>query len=90
MADIPTLDDLKRLLDQQKNEIIAELEKRLSGKRDENFPEWLRTFQVKKLLQVSDATLSNYRAENLLPSTKIRGSHFYKKSDVLKLMNNGN
>lgn len=89
MAEIPTLEDLKRLLDAAKSEIISELESRLNLNKSETFPEWLRTYQVKKMLNVSDATLHNYRCDNLLTSRKIRGSHFYLKADVLKLMSNG-
>lgn len=89
MADIPTIDDIKRLLDANKAEIIAELESRLKINKSETFPEWLRTYQVKKMLNVSDATLHNYRCDNLLTSKKIRGSHFYLKADVLKLMSDG-
>ncbi|MFM1999505.1 MAG: hypothetical protein RL204_1452 [Bacteroidota bacterium] len=89
MADIPTIEDIKRLLDATKDQIINELESRLKVAKTEAYPEWLRTYQVKKMLNVSDATLHNYRINNILTSQKIRGSHFYLKSDVLKLMTNG-
>jgi hypothetical protein len=89
MADIPTIDDIKRLLDATKSELLSELESRFKLNKSEDYPEWLRTYQVKKMLNVSDATLHNYRINNILASQKIRGSHFYKKSDVLKLMSNG-
>lgn len=89
MADIPTIDDIKRLLDANKEEILKELEARLKISSNETYPEWLRTYQVKKMMNVSDATLHNYRVNNILTSQKIRGSHFYKKSDVLKLMSDG-
>ena len=89
MADIPTIDDIKRLLDATKSELLSELESRLKLNKSEAYPEWLRTYQVKKMLNVSDATLHNYRANNILASRKIRGSHFYLKTDVLKLMTDG-
>lgn len=89
MADIPTIDDIKRLLDATKSELLSELESRLKLNKSEAYPEWLRTYQVKKMLNVSDATLHNYRANNILTSRKIRGSHFYLKTDVLKLMTDG-
>jgi hypothetical protein len=86
MADIPTIDDLKRLLDSTKQEIISALEEKLQKAGHSINQEWLRTYQVKKMLNVSDATLHNYRVDGILSSKKIRGSHFYLKSDVLKLM----
>ena len=89
MADIPTIDDIRRLLDANKDEILKELESRLKVNSNETYPEWLRTYQVKKMLNVSDAALHNYRVNNILTSLKIQGSHFYKKGDVLKLMSDG-
>lgn len=89
MADIPTIDDIKQLLEANKLEILEALEQRLKLDKSDSNPVWLRTYQVKIMLNVSDATLHNYRADGLLASKKIRGSHFYLKSDVLKLMSNG-
>jgi hypothetical protein len=89
MADIPTIEDIKRLLDSTKLEIITAFEDRLQKGGSIMNLEWLRTYQVKKMLNVSDATLHNYRVDGLLASKKIRGSHFYLKADVLKLMSNG-
>ena len=89
MADIPTIEDIKRLLDSTKLEIITAFEERLQKGSSITNLEWLRTYQVKKMLNVSDATLHNYRVDGLLASKKIRGSHFYLKTDVLKLMSIG-
>ena len=89
MADIPTIEDIKHLLDSFKLEIITAFEEKLQKGGSISNLEWLRTYQVKKMLNVSDATLHNYRVDGLLASKKIRGSHFYLKSDVLKLMSTG-
>lgn len=89
MADIATIEDIKRMLDTTKQEILAAFEEKLQKGGSITNLEWLRTYQVKKMLNVSDATLHNYRVDGLLASKKIRGSHFYLKTDVLKLMSNG-
>lgn len=89
MAEIASLEDIKRLLETNKQEIIAAFEEKLQQGGSITNLEWLRTYQVKKILNVSDATLHNYRVDGLLASKKIRGSHFYLKTDVLKLMSNG-
>lgn len=86
MVDIASLQDIQKLLDAQKAEIIAAFEQRLKSDKTSSQSKWLRTRHVKEMLNVSDSTLFVYRTNGLLKSKKIRGSHFYLKSDVLKLM----
>lgn len=42
---------------------------------------------VQRLLKISFRTLQRYKTEKLLPYTKIKGKSYYKKSDVLKILN---
>lgn len=86
MVEIATLQDIERLLEKQKLEIVEAILANLKGSEIKNTSQWLRTRQVKDMLNVSDATLHNYRIDGILNSQKIRGSHFYAKADVLKLM----
>lgn len=88
MVDIASIQDIQRLLDAQKAEIIAAFEERLKSDKSSSNSKWLRTRHVKDMLNVSDSTLFTYRANGLLKSKKIRGSHFYLKSDVFKMMEN--
>ena len=86
MVEIATVQDIERLLEKQKTEIIAAINEKMKSGDSLSNSKWLRTRDVKEMLSVSDATLANYRSEGILISQKIRGSHFYFKSDVLKLM----
>jgi len=46
---------------------------------------WIRTSEVRKILKVSSSTVQNLRNSGLLPFSKIKGSIYYKISDVEKL-----
>lgn len=86
MADIPTLDDIKRLLESQKNEIVTELATRLKSGSITNNTKWLRSKDVRRILCISDGSLRNMRNDGTLSSKKIRGMYFYSEVDVRKMM----
>ena len=86
MADIPTLDDIKRLLDSQKNEIVNELALRLKSGSITNNTKWLRSKDVRRILSISDGSLRNMRKNGQITFKKIRGMHFYNEADVRKMM----
>jgi hypothetical protein len=86
MADIPTLDDIKRLLDSQKNEIVAELAQKLKTGAITNTTKWLRSKDVMRILNVSEGTIRKMRNNGVLPHTKVNGIHFYNEVDVRKMM----
>ena len=50
------------------------------------FPELLRTDEVKKILKVKDSTLATLRQNGTLPFTKIGGTIYYFKKDIIKLL----
>lgn len=47
---------------------------------------WLRTSEVKKLLNVSAGTLQNYRVTGTLGYKKLGGSLYYSLDEIQKLM----
>ena len=49
--------------------------------------EWLRSCEVRKLLQISPGTLQNLRIRGMLKPSKIGGIHFYRFSDIETLLN---
>jgi excisionase family DNA binding protein len=71
-----------------KNELIKEFKSALQNKPEEK-SEWLKTWEVKKLVGLSNGTLQKMRNEGTIPFTKLGGLIFYKKEDVLALMQNG-
>nr|WP_303649277.1 helix-turn-helix domain-containing protein [Chryseobacterium edaphi] len=48
--------------------------------------QWLRTSEVKKLLNVSSGTLQNYRVNGTLGYKKLGGSLYYSHDEIKKLM----
>lgn len=49
--------------------------------------DWLRSSEVRKLLKISPGTLQSFRINGKLKSSKVGGIHFYKYSDLEKLLN---
>lgn len=52
--------------------------------------EWLRSKEVRKMLNVSYGTLQNLRVKKLLNPTKVEGVYFYRLSEIEVLLNAGN
>ena len=48
--------------------------------------DWLRSSEVRKLLNISPGTLQNFRVNGKLKPSKIGGIHFYRYSDIEKLL----
>ncbi|MDN3606421.1 helix-turn-helix domain-containing protein [Kaistella yonginensis] len=75
----------KEDLQQFKVELLESIENLLQGKTTEE-KLWLRTSEVRKLLNISSGTLQNLRINGTLPYSKIGGSLFYNKKDIEKLL----
>ena len=65
------LDDIKKLLDQQKSGRIKK---------------YLKSAEVMDLLKVSPGTLQNLRINGTLPYTKIGGLIYYELDEIQKVM----
>jgi hypothetical protein len=48
--------------------------------------DWLRSREVRKLLNISPGTLQSFRVNGKLKPSKIGGIHFYRYSDIEKLL----
>lgn len=48
--------------------------------------EWLKSYEVRKLLGISAGTLQNLRLNGTLPYTKIGGLMYYRYEDIRKLL----
>lgn len=48
--------------------------------------EWLKSYEVRKLLGISAGTLQNLRLNGTLPYTKIGGLMYYRYEEIRKLM----
>lgn len=47
---------------------------------------WLKSYEVRKLLNISAGTLQNLRINGTLPYNKIGGLMYYRYDDIQKLM----
>ena len=71
---------------------LQELEKRILEavkcleKSSKTEKEWLRPKEVCHLLQCSSGKLINLRIKGILPFSKIGGSIYYNRKDILKVL----
>ncbi len=78
-VEIVTKDDLYQLRD----EILCGVEKMLTPPANDLENNWLRTSKVRKILDVSNATLHNWRENKILEAKRIKGIYYYEKEKVL-------
>lgn len=87
MNDNINKDDLRQfglLLVDQFKQII----KNNQNKDDDDLnPEWIKSRVVKKLMDMSAASLQNLRITGKVRFKKILGSYYYNKSDLMNLFN---
>lgn len=80
-VDILTKDDLNSF----KTELFEELKLLLKGKAS-NHKEWLKSYEVRKMLGISPGTLQQMRINGTIAFSQVGGLMFYKYEDIVKLM----
>ncbi len=58
-----------------------------TAKNSENTKQWLKSKEVRALLNISPGTLQNLRINGTLTYTKIGGLMYYDQADIQKLLN---
>jgi predicted transcriptional regulator len=81
--DLATKQDLEAF----KNELLQTLTKFLGTQEQEK--EWLRSKEVRTMLNISNGTLQNLRVKKLLNPTKVQGVYYYRLSEIQALLNAG-
>src|SRR5690606_31780966 len=81
-VEILTREDLKQF----KTELLEELNEALNGRQYPEIKPWLKSAEVRKLLNISPGTLQNLRINGTFRSTKVGGSLYYKYEDILKVL----
>ena len=51
--------------------------------RKEKTPQWLRSADVRKMLNISDSTLQTMRVNRSIPATKLGSTWFYKYEEII-------
>lgn len=67
-----------------KSEILDEIKRLFQAPSDQR--EWLKSSDVMNLLGCSSGTLQNLRVNGTLPFTKIGGTIYYSRKDVMKVL----
>ena len=75
----------KQDLEILKQEILKEMNEILSGTSNWVQKEWIKAKELIELLDCSKSTLQNLRDEGLLSPSKIKGTYYYKYSEVAEL-----
>jgi hypothetical protein len=83
-VELITKEDLKQF----KNEMLAEIKHLLKPDQSQS-KQWLKSYEVRKLLNISPGTLQNLRVNGTLRYTKIGGMLYYKLEDIEKLLEEG-
>jgi hypothetical protein len=80
-AEVVTKEDLQvfRLL------LLEDLKKVISAMQPEEKPEWLKSGDVRKILNVSPNSLQNLRINGQLHPKKISGSWYYSMPEIKAL-----
>jgi hypothetical protein len=81
-AQIITTDDLREF----KIELLEEITKLFENRVETKVKKWLKSSEVRKILNVSPGTLQTLRVNGTLPSTKIGGTHYFNFNDIEKLL----
>ena len=87
MNDNINKDDLRQfglLLVDQLKQIIKNNQNK---DNDDLNPEWIKSRVVKKLMDISAASLQNLRITGKVRFKKVLGSYYYNKSDLMNLFN---
>ena len=79
-----TREDLKQF----KSELLNEIRQIIKPGQGQS-KQWLKSVEVRKLLNVSPGTLQNLRINGTLRFTKIGGMLYYKLEDIHKLLEGG-
>jgi len=69
-----------------KVELLEEIKKLLNNPSGSGSKKWLKSKEVRKLLQISPGTLQNFRINGNLSFTRIGGSIYYDADEINKIL----
>jgi hypothetical protein len=78
----------KQDLREFKNDLLNEIKQIIKPGQGQS-KQWLKSVEVRKLLNISPGTLQNLRINGTLRYTKIGGMMYYKLEDIHKLLEGG-
>ncbi len=81
-TEVITTDDLREF----KIELLEDLKNLLKEQSGQPTKKWLKSYEVRKLLDISPGTLQNLRVNGTLPFTKIGGVIYYEYADIQEML----
>ncbi|WP_394771970.1 helix-turn-helix domain-containing protein [Mucilaginibacter sp.] len=78
----------KQDLREFKNDLLNEIKQIIKPGQGQS-KQWLKSVEVRKLLNISPGTLQNLRINGTLRYSKIGGMMYYKLEDIHKLLEGG-
>jgi hypothetical protein len=81
-AQIITTDDLREF----KIELLEEIRSLFDERKELKSKKWLKSIEVRKMLNISPGTLQTLRINGTLPYTKIGGTMYYNAEDIDKIL----
>lgn len=78
----------KEDFDQFKKELIDEIKKILQPSI-KNKIKWLRSSDVREMLNISDSTLQTFRINGTIPAYKLDTTWFYKYDEIVDVLERG-
>jgi hypothetical protein len=78
----------KQDLREFKNDLLSEIKQIIKPEQGQG-KQWLKSVEVRKLLNISPGTLQNLRINGTLRYSKIGGMMYYKLEDIHKLLEGG-
>ena len=81
-TEIITTDDLHEF----KVELLDEIKQLFKEHNGQPSKKWLKSYEVRKILNISPGTLQNLRINGTLPYTKIGGVIYYDYADIQEML----
>jgi len=76
-------------LQQFKIQLLEELLLALKKQTGVVLKKWLKSHELRRLLNISPGTLQTLKSSGIIPYTKIGGVHFYDYDDIQRLLEAG-
>lgn len=78
--------EVKELLKELKSEIILEVRQTLRDREKGKISRWLKSAEVKKMLNLSHGKLQMMRDTKTIPFSRIGGTIYYNVDDIERMM----
>lgn len=76
----------KQDLQELRELLLEDIKQYLNTGQDTQQKEWLRSSEARKLLNISPGTLQNLRISGHLKPTKIGGTYYYNRIEIMQLL----